>query len=61
MEAAALYAVAHHRGLRVGSLCVVSDELGGEGWNPGFWNPAFLRAKRTALRVVVDTMSRPHR
>ncbi len=59
MEAAAVYAVARHRGVRAASLMVVSDELGGEGWNPGFWHPTFLRAKRKAIRVIVDVLSRP--
>ena len=59
MEAAAVYAVARYRGLRAASLMVVSDELAGEGWNPGFLNPAFRRAKRNAIRAVVDALSRP--
>jgi len=58
MEAAALYAVARFRGLRVASLMVVSDELGGEGWNPGFLRPEFLRAKRDAIHAVVDAVAR---
>lgn len=59
MEAAALYAVARHRGLRAASLMVVSDELGGEGWNPGFWSPPFQRAKRKAIYSIVDALTRP--
>lgn len=58
MEAAALYAVARYRGLRAASLMVVSDELGGEGWMPGFRNAAFLRAKRKARRAVVDALTK---
>jgi uridine phosphorylase len=58
MEAAALFAVARFRGLRVAGLMVVSDELGGEGWMPGFRNPAFLRAKRRASRVVLDALTK---
>jgi uridine phosphorylase len=58
MEASAMYAVARHRGARMTSLFVVSDELGGEEWNAGFRHPAFLRGKRRALRVVIDTLSR---
>ena len=59
MEASAIYAVARHRAYRAGSLMVVSDELGGNGWNPGFWNPRFRRAKQKAIRVLVDALSRP--
>jgi len=59
MEAASVYAVARHRGLRAASLMVVSDELGGDGWNPGFWDPRFRRAKRKAIPVVIDALSRP--
>lgn len=58
MEASAMYAVARHRGVRIASLFVVSDELGGEEWNAGFQHPAFLRGKRRALRVVIDALSR---
>lgn len=57
MEASALWAVAHARGLRAASLFVVSDELGGDGWNPGFRDPAFLAAKKEAVRAVVDVIS----
>ena len=58
MEAAAPYAVARYRRLQVASLMVVWDELGGEGWNPGFQNPLFLRTKRKAIRAVVDALSK---
>ncbi len=58
MEASAMYAVACHRGVRIASLFVVSDELGGEEWNAGFRHPAFLRGKRRALRVVIDALKR---
>ncbi|TLZ71648.1 MAG: purine-nucleoside phosphorylase [Methanobacteriota archaeon] len=57
MEASAIWAVARHRGLRAASLFVVSDELGGDGWNPGFRDPAFLDGKRRALRVLVEALA----
>lgn len=57
MEASALYAVARVRNLRAASLMVVSDELGGDGWNPGFHDPAFLAGKRKAYRVVLDALA----
>src|SRR3989442_15337075 len=36
------------------SLFAVSDELCGEGWNPGFDAPRFLPGKRPARRVPTD-------
>lgn len=59
MEAAAIYALARFRRFRAASLMVVSDELGGEGWNPGFHSPRFRGAKRRAIRALVDALSRP--
>ena len=58
MEASALYAVAHSRRLRAASVFVVSDELGGKGWNAGFRDPVFRRGKRMAMRAVIDAISR---
>ena len=59
MEASAVYAVALYRGMRSASLMVVSDELGGSEWNPGFRSPVFVRAKRRAMRALSDALSRP--
>ena len=61
MEAASAYAVARHSGLRAASLFVVSDELGGAGWNPGFRDERFARAKHTAIDALVDAIARPWR
>ena len=58
MEAAAVWAVARHRRVRAASLFVVSDELGGEGWNPGFDNPRFLAGKRRARRLLMHAISK---
>src|SRR5207245_11538144 len=58
MDAAALWAVARHRRVRGASLFVVSDELGGEGWNPGFDDPRFLAGKRRARRLLMYVISR---
>jgi len=58
MEAAALWTVARHRGVRAASLFVVSDELGGREWNPGFEDPRFLTGKRRARRLLIDVISR---
>lgn len=57
MEASALWAIARLRKLRVASLFVVSDELGGDDWLFGFDDPVFRAAKRKALRVVGDVIS----
>jgi uridine phosphorylase len=57
MEASAIWAVARYRGFRAASLLVVSDELGGDGWNPGFRDPAFLEGKKRALRALVDVLA----
>ncbi len=54
MEAAALFQVAKVRGVEVASVFVVSDELDGPGWNPGFRDPRFLAAKRKATMAIVD-------
>lgn len=56
MEAAALWTVAHHRGVRAASLFVVSDELGGKEWKAGFDDPKFLAGKQRARRIVIDAV-----
>jgi len=57
MEASALWAVARARRLRVASLFVVSDELSGGGWNPGFRDPRYRAGKRKAIRALVDVIA----
>ena len=56
MEAAALFQVARVRGIQVASLFVVSDELEGPGWNPGFRDPRYVASKRRAYRAIVDAL-----
>ena len=58
MEAAALWAVAQHRSVRAASLFVVSDELSGKEWKPGFEAPKFFAGKRRARRLLLDVISR---
>src|SRR5256712_13627742 len=58
MEAGGVLAVERNRGVRAASLFVVSDELGGEGWNPGFDDPRFLAGKRRARRLLLDVILR---
>jgi len=57
MEAAALWAVARHRDVRAASLFVVSDELSGKEWNPGFQDSRFLAGKRRAGPPLTDLIS----
>ncbi len=57
MEASALFAVGAYRGVRVASLLVVSDELAGDAWKPGFRDPGFLDGVREGLKAVADVMS----
>ncbi len=57
MEASAVFAVARARGWRAAGLMVVSDELGGEGWNPGFHDPRFVAGKQSVLRVLLDVLA----
>lgn len=57
MEASAMYTVARARGVRIASLFVVSDELGGDAWNAGFVSPAYLRGKEQARTILFDVMA----
>lgn len=58
MEASALYTVARHRKVRIASLFVVSDEIGGDSWNAGFRSAPYAQGKREGLRVLIDALSR---
>lgn len=57
MEASALFTIGRYRRARVASLLVVSDELGGNTWKPGFREGAFRDGVRESLKVIVDVMS----
>lgn len=57
MEASALFTVARYRRVPMASLMVVSDEVGGDAWRPGFQDPTFRDGVRRSLRVVVDVMA----
>jgi len=56
MEAAAVFQLAQVRDVQVASLFVVSDELEGPGWNPGFRDPRYLAAKRQAAPAIIDAL-----
>ncbi len=53
METSALMAVAAFRKLRWAGLMVVSDELWGEAWRPGFRSPELKRGLETAASVIM--------
>jgi uridine phosphorylase len=57
METSAVYTVARHRGMRAASLFVVSDELTGEDWRPGFQDPAFVKAQRRVRIAVLESVT----
>lgn len=56
MEAAALYAVGLHRGVRVGMILAISDELGGS-WQPGFHTLAYARGLLMAADIALEAAS----
>ncbi len=53
MESSALFTVAAFRGVDIGALFVVSDELGATQWRPGFRNKIFKENRRKAYQTVV--------
>jgi uridine phosphorylase len=54
MEMSALFTVAAYRGIQLGGLLVVSDELASLRWKTGFLNPLFWLASRKASRLAVE-------
>ena len=52
METSALYSVAKFRGVDLGSILVVSDELSSLTWRPGFKHKKFMQGRETACRVI---------
>lgn len=56
MEAAALFAVAQHRGVRTALLLAISDEIHG-GWHPGFHTLAYRRAILNAADLALEATS----
>lgn len=57
MEASALFTIGRYRRARVASLLVVSDELAGGSWKPGFESSAFRKGVRQNLDVVRDVLA----
>lgn len=56
MEFSALCSVACFRGIEFAAVLVVSDELWGDAWKPGFSSAIFLEAKAKALEVLLAGM-----
>ena len=53
MEISALYTVGHFRGVDIGALLFVSDELGQTRWRPGFKSEMF----KSSRNVLCDVLS----
>jgi uridine phosphorylase len=54
MEISALFTVAQFRGVDLGAMAVVSDELASFKWRPGFKMDAFKHGRQAACMVVKD-------
>jgi uridine phosphorylase len=54
MEISALFSVAAFRGVEMGAMAVVSDELASYKWYPGFKMDEFKRGRKTACKVIKD-------
>ena len=54
MEISALFTVAKFRGVDVGAMAVVSDELASFKWRPGFKMDEFKRGRKTACTVIKE-------
>lgn len=54
MEISALFTVAEYRGVDMGALAVVSDELASFKWRPGFKMSEFKRGRQAACKAIKD-------
>jgi uridine phosphorylase len=54
MEISALFTVAKFRGVDLGAMAVVSDELASFKWRPGFKMDEFKHGRKTACMVIKD-------
>jgi nucleoside phosphorylase len=54
MEISALFTVARFRGVRMGAIVVVSDELVSFKWRPGFKLDEFKHGRKAACAVIRD-------
>ena len=58
MEVSALFSAGAFRGMSVGALLIVSDELGSLQWVRGFSGDAFKRARRIVGEIVEEICQR---
>jgi purine-nucleoside phosphorylase len=54
MEISALFSVARFRGVELGGILVVSDELSSFVWRPGFKDDRFIAGRHTACQMVKE-------
>ena len=54
MEISSLFTVARYRGVDLGALAVVSDELASFKWRPGFKQEEFRNGRQAACKVIKD-------
>jgi purine-nucleoside phosphorylase len=57
MEFSALCSVACFRNIQFAAVLIVSDELWGSKWNPGFSSGLFLAAKAKALNILLTDVA----
>jgi uridine phosphorylase len=58
METSSLFTVAKFRGVELGGILVVSDELSALKWRPGFKKKQFQQSRRKACRMVTRLCQR---
>ena len=59
MEVSALFTVGRFRGVQVGAVLVVSDELTTFSWKPGFKDDRFRQSRGTVIEVLKDLCQNP--
>jgi uridine phosphorylase len=56
MEAAAVFAVARHRGLQAAAAFVLSDTLTDTDWTPDFGSPEILRGLDVLVAAAIEVL-----
>jgi uridine phosphorylase len=59
MEMSALFSAAHYRGVDIGGILVVSDELSSLHWLPGFKTEAFASGRSLACEMIKRLCQQP--
>ncbi|MFO8084839.1 MAG: nucleoside phosphorylase [Desulfobacterales bacterium] len=54
MELSALFTAGKFRQANVSGLLVVSDDLSGSSWHPGFRNPSFIAARKQVCETIQE-------